>query len=304
MKILIIGAGVLGSNLAHSIKNGNDITILARNKTYDNLNKNGLIIKHKFGGKTTDYVNVIDKLEENDIYDVIFVVLRFSALDDIIQIIENNKSKNIVFVGNNMSVEKYMNMKNKNVLFAFFMAAGKKYDGYINSICLNKIEIGRTDGKNLSNEFIKSIFKDTKIKVIIENKMNDYLKTHACAVLPLVFASYKTKGNLKLIKKDTEYSLMIMDVIIEGYDVLKNLGYEILPKGEYENCVKKKKWCAFIYRFMFSNFIGELCISDHAMNARDEFILLENEFEKLKEKSKLETTAYDKLKLDFINYKG
>ena len=177
MKILIIGAGVLGSNLAHSIKNGNDITILARNKTYDNLNKNGLIIKHKFGGKTTDYVNVIDKLEENDIYDVIFVVLRFSALDDIIQIIENNKSKNIVFVGNNMSVEKYMNMKNKNVLFAFFMAAGKKYDGYINSICLNKIEIGRTDGKNLSNEFIKSIFKDTKIKVIIENKMNDYLKT-------------------------------------------------------------------------------------------------------------------------------
>ena len=27
MKILIIGAGVLGSNLAHSIKKGNDVTI-------------------------------------------------------------------------------------------------------------------------------------------------------------------------------------------------------------------------------------------------------------------------------------
>ena len=39
MKILIIGAGVLGSNLAHSLKNGNDITILARNKTYENLKK-------------------------------------------------------------------------------------------------------------------------------------------------------------------------------------------------------------------------------------------------------------------------
>ena len=302
MRILIIGAGVLGSNLAHSIKKGNDVTILARNKTYENLKNNGLIIKHKLGKKSVDHFNVIDKLDENDIYDVIFVVSRFSSLDSIVKIIEKNKSKNIVFVGNNMNAEKYMNIKDKNILFAFFMAAGKKYDGYINSICLNKIEIGRTDGKDISNEFINSIFKETKIKLTIENKMNDYLKTHACAVLPLVFASYKVDGNLKLLKKDKEYSLLIMDAIIEGYDVLKKLGYEILPKGEYENCVNKKEKCAFIYRFMFSNFIGKMCISDHAMSAREEFILLDNEFEKLKKKSKLETKVYDKLRLDFLNY--
>lgn len=304
MRILIIGAGVLGSNLAHSIKKGNDVTILARNKTYENLKNNGLIIKHKFGKKTVDHFNVIDKLDENDVYDCIFIVSRFSSLDSIVKIIEKNKSKNIVFVGNNMNAEKYINIKDKNVLFAFFMAAGKKYDGYINSICLNKIEIGRTDGKDISNEFIKSIFKETKIKLTIENKMNDYLKTHACAVLPLVFASYKVDGNLKLLKKDKEYSLLIMDAIIEGYDVLKKLGYEILPKGEYENCVNKKEKCAFIYRFMFSNFIGKMCISDHAMSAREEFILLDNEFEKLKKKSKLETKVYDKLRLDFLNYKN
>lgn len=301
MKILIIGAGVLGSNLAHSIKKGNDITILARNKTYENLKSNGLIIKHKLRKKTIDHFKVINKLEENDIYDVIFIVSRFSSLDSITPIIENNKSKNIVFVGNNMNAEKYMNLKDKNVLFAFFMAAGKKYDGYIDSICLNKIEIGRTDGKDISNEFIKSIFKDTKIKLIIDNKMNDYLKTHACAVLPLVFASYKVNGNLKLLKNDKKYSLKIMDAIIEGYNVLKKLGYEILPKGEYENCVNKKKMCAFIYRFMFSNFIGKMCISDHAMSAKEEFILLENEFEKLKKKAKIETKVYDELKMTLLN---
>lgn len=303
MRILVIGAGVLGSNLAHSIKKGNDITILARGKTYENLKNNGLVIKHKLRGKTVDYFNVIDKLDENDIYDVIFIVSRFSSLDDIVPIIKNNKSKNIIFVGNNISAEKYMNIKDKNVLFAFFMAAGKKYDGYINSVCLNKIEIGRVDGKNISDEFIKSIFKETKVKVIIENKMNDYLKSHVCAVFPLVFASYKTNGNLKLLKKDKEYSLLIMDAIIEEYDVLKKLGYEILPKGEYENCVNKKNLCAFIYRFMFSNFIGKLCISDHAMSAREEFVLLEKEFEKLKKKSKLETKVYDKLKIELLNSK-
>ena len=52
------------------------------------------------------------------------MVSRFSSLDSIVSIIENNKSKNIVFVGNNMCLKKYANIKNKNVLVAFFMAAG------------------------------------------------------------------------------------------------------------------------------------------------------------------------------------
>ena len=74
MKILIIGAGVLGSNLAHSLKKNNEITILARNKTYENLKNNGLIIKHKLKRKTVDHFNIINKLSDDDIYDVIFVV--------------------------------------------------------------------------------------------------------------------------------------------------------------------------------------------------------------------------------------
>lgn len=302
MKILIIGAGVLGSNLAHSLKKNNEITILARNKTYENLKNNGLIIKHKLKGKTVDHFNIINKLSDDDIYDVIFVVSRCSSLNTIIPIIENNNSKNIVFVGNNFTAEKYMNIKNKNVLFAFFSAAGKKYDGYIDSVCLNKITIGRTDGKNDDDEFINSIFEKTKVKVEIENKMNDYLKTHGCTILPLVFACYKVDGNLKLLKRDKEYSLLIMDAIIEGYDVLKKLGYEILPKGEYENCTNKKNFCAFIYRFLFSNFLGKMCLSDHAMSAKEEFILMENEFEQLKKKAGIETKVYDELKLSLLNY--
>ncbi len=85
---------------------------------------------------------------------------------------------------------------------------------------------------------------------------------------------------------------------------MKKLGYEILPKGEYEDCVNKKNLCTFIYRFIFFNFIGKICISDHAMSAREEVILLESEFEKLKKKSGLETKVYDELKLELLNYKG
>lgn len=138
MRVLIIGAGVLESNLAHSIQKENDVTLLAINETYKDLKENGLIIKHKLGKKTIDHFNIINKLE-----------------------------------------------------------------------------------------------------------------------------------------------------------------FEILPKGEYEICVNKKNLCAAIYRFMFSNFIGKVCISDHAMSAKEEFLILESEFEKLKNKTKV----YDKLKLELLNYK-
>lgn len=33
-----------------------------------------------------------------------------------------------------------------------------------------------------------------------------------------------------------------MDAIIEGYNVLRALGYEILPQGEYESCINKKNY--------------------------------------------------------------
>lgn len=66
----------------------------------------------------------------------------------------------------------------KMILFAFFMDAGKKDDGYINSICLNKIEIGRVDSKDISNEFIllESEFEKLKEKSGIETKVYDELK--------------------------------------------------------------------------------------------------------------------------------
>ena len=51
MRILIIRADVLGSNLAHSLKKNNDITILARNTTHENIKNNGLVIKHKLERK-------------------------------------------------------------------------------------------------------------------------------------------------------------------------------------------------------------------------------------------------------------
>ena len=48
MRILVYGAGVLGSNLASNLcKAKKDVTILARRKWAENIKKNGLKVKNK-----------------------------------------------------------------------------------------------------------------------------------------------------------------------------------------------------------------------------------------------------------------
>ena len=302
MKILIYGAGVLGCNLAHTLfesrfKSKDEITLLARGYWFDEIKNNGLTIKHRLKFKTTnDKINVINKLKENDFYDVIFVVMQFIQIESIIDILNKNVSKNIVLVGNNLDTDKFLNLlKNKNVLFGFFKAAGNKSQNKINSISLNKITIGRTDNKNADNDFISEIFKNTKIKAEIENKMNDWLKCHMAFVLPVFYACYYSGLNLKNIKNDKIFIYKIIDAIKEGYDILGKLGYDKLPEEDYKAVSQNRRKCYIFFKICCSTFLGNLMATEHSISGKNEMIALANEFNKLKEKANINTPNLDEL---------
>lgn len=54
MNVLVYGAGVLGSYLAHVLaRGGNEVSLLARGKRAEELEKDGLVIRHYFQRKTT-----------------------------------------------------------------------------------------------------------------------------------------------------------------------------------------------------------------------------------------------------------
>jgi Ketopantoate reductase len=284
MRILVYGAGVLGCNLAHLLyKSQKDVTLLARGSWYEEIKRNGVTIKHKFRFRNTnDKISVINSLTEGDAFDVIFVALQYTQLESIIPILNQNLSKNIVFIGNNTSAKEYVDLlKEKNVLFGFFSAGGKRNSKYVESFYLNEMTIGRIDNSHESDEWIRCIFQGTKMRITIENKMNDWLKSHVAFILPFVYAAYYTDYDYRKIKKNKAFLYEIIDSVREYYDALKELGYEVLPESDYQFVTSQKIKCYMFLKLCCYTALGDLCVCDHAKNGKNEMIKLNDEFRKL-----------------------
>ena len=284
MKILVYGAGVLGCNLARNLfRAGKDVTLLARGNWAEEIRKNGLRIKDKFSPRTSvSRIPVVTELAPDDRYDVIFVVLRYTQLDSALDTLRTNRTKNIVFVGNNVrAAETAARLPEKNVLFAFALSAGHREPDRVVSIDLKKITIGQLPGAVSNVGLIEKIFGGTKYKVVYEPNMEDYLLCHAAFVLPAAFACYKTDGDLKKLKGDTAYLERLIDANIEGYRAIRTAGHDILPKADADFESKKyRKTCLRFFKLMCATSLGKLCASDHAMNAIDEMSALNRDIKK------------------------
>ncbi len=102
LKICIYGAGVIGSIFAGKLAlAGNDITILARGKRFEEIKTGGITLANPKTQKIEQVsVVVIDTLLAEDAFDYIIVAMQRTQVDDILPVLAKNCSKNIVFVVN------------------------------------------------------------------------------------------------------------------------------------------------------------------------------------------------------------
>lgn len=306
MKILVFGAGVLGCNLARNLfRAGKEVTLLARGNWAEEIQKNGLQIKDKFLPKVSvSRIPVVTELAPEDVYNVIFVVVRYTQIDSILEALRANPTKNIVFIGNNVRTRALAaSLPEKNVLFAFASSAGHRERTQVNSVDLKKITIGQLLGTPSNEQLIGQIFDGTKYKVAYEPNMEDYLLCHAAFVLPVAFACYKVDGDLKKLKGNTAYFQRMINANIEGYRAIRNAGHEILPIEDKDfESEKYSKTCLRFFKLMCATGLGKICASDHAMNATDEMSALNRDLKQFFEENGAKYPVWKELEQDAGKY--
>jgi 2-dehydropantoate 2-reductase len=119
---------VIGSTYAIKfIKAGFKVTTLARSNRLKTLKENGLQYNENHSIKCVK-VDIIETLEPSDIYDYIFVPVKYEQAESAFLALKDNQSKNIITMINNpKGYSAWENIVGKGKLLPAFPSAG----GYI-----------------------------------------------------------------------------------------------------------------------------------------------------------------------------
>lgn len=309
LKILVIGAGVLGSYLTHSLCKGeNEVTLVARGNRKAELEEKGLVIEHKLKKQTTvDRPIIVEKVEAQEEYDAAFIAMQFGQMKNMLKLAAEINTDCLVLVGNNMDalgMEKQIQSYSQNpktVFFGFQSTGGRREDGKVISVSMSKsgaMTIGLAKGEpdERQKKKLQEIFAPIGYELKWNNNMDVWLKCHMAFILPVAFVCYATDCDLR--KSNRTQRRMILDAALEANELLKSLGYEV-PKEEWESYrpgVKRKLTAAMLF-IMAKTVIGDLAAADHCKNAREEMKLINDSFEELKKRNpKMSMANWDKLK--------
>lgn len=252
MKILIYGAGVLGSVLGQLLmQEKHEITFLARGKRADQLERDGLVIRHHFQRKTTtDRPRVIRALEASDRYDLIFTVMKYSDIQAVLPVLAANVSEHILMVGNNPNIAATENelrqtsSGEKHLAFGFQVGGGvRKENGTVVSLRFGKGQLiaGGLRGEPAFLPLLQEAFANSKAKLTLHSDIDGWLKNHMIPIVPLNAAVYVHDGDLKAVARDKRLLKQIIDAMGEGFDRLEAAGYPMVPAGQAKIIRRYKK---------------------------------------------------------------
>jgi 2-dehydropantoate 2-reductase len=300
MRILVFGAGVLGSYLAHVlVRGGNDVTVLARGKRAEQLKKDGLVIRHYFQRKNTvDEVKVIHELQSDDFYDLVFVVMKYNDFPSVLPILAENQSQNIVLVGNNadahgmQSVLQEKSIVKKNVVFGFQLSGGLREESG-RMICIRgggQMVLGSMDGEIPIKPLLETAFKYVKYKLAYHEDMDAWLKSHIVTIVALNSVSFLHDGDLKKVSKDKKLLKQAILVMDEGFQILEKLGYAITPANQV-NVIRKHRQIVY-YGLKIIHKLPFMKLVDGSFS---EIAALFDSFAKLKQQLNIATPNWDDL---------
>ncbi|WP_019910070.1 ketopantoate reductase family protein [Paenibacillus sp. HW567] len=286
-RILIVGAGVIGSVYAlRFAQSGLDVTILARGKRLKTLQREGL--KYNVCGTNKQIsIKTIETLDDVDIYDFIFVSVRYDQSEAALSAIQHNRSKTIVTLTNTIGYELWLNIVGDRLLPGFPGAGGDiKEDVLYAQFGSEKHQgtiFGEIDGQITERvKELAQLFKSVGLHYEVQKDIQAFHISHtALAIVNKHF--YTDDGMVSLEKARSESILIkIATAIKHNIHLIEQAGIPVIPPetkamGELPNNDIISR-----YRHMLSNdFIIDVKLGNHAISQKAEIMLLDQMFQSM-----------------------
>ena len=297
MRILIFGAGPLGSLLAARLhQGGQDGTLLARGQRLLDLKKQDICLK-SWTTQEEEFIPVrlIDNLDPGDCYDLILVVMRKNSAIKALPILKANSSKQIAFLMNNAAGPDLLvdALGQDRVLIGFPGAAGYRDEHKI--VHLNGepgrpmvVYLGEPGGGETDRvtRIAEEIGKGKFIQVVIQPQMDAWSKYHVALLFPSLAPAFYLCNHDRLRVADTRDAVVLAyRAMKEGFSVLKKLGYPITPKSLNRFLWLPEPVVVAYLQKLLRNPRMEIAMERHAKAARDEIAQLIDEFMVLVDRS-------------------
>jgi len=293
-RILVIGAGVNGSVCSAALHTaGYDVTVLARGKRLEELQKGGIEIEDPLKGtRTVTHVPVVDRLASEDIYEYVLVVVRKNQVRDLLPVLAQNQSQSVVFMVNTaLGPDEWIAaLGAKRVMLGFAFAGGRREGSLIRAMRTRgqRTPFGEANGA-ITDRLTRlvSILSRAGLKAKAIPDMPDWLVTHAAMVAPLGILVLKHGCDTYALARSRKDMGMLTDALRETLAVLRANGRRIVPYSTVLLDVLPRFVVTSFFRALLSSKFGEIGAGWHCSQAPDEMFQLARELRDLVEQSRL-----------------
>jgi 2-dehydropantoate 2-reductase len=308
MKVAVLGPGAMGSIFAAMfVQAGHSVTLIARGRRLSTLREKGLWMKqaNRSVAYKVDDIEVLDELKANDYYDIVFVTVQRSQIEQVIPLLCASTCKKIVLMFNCASGASQWDEKlgAKRVFWGFPAALGEIIDGVTNYTLLpgylrfaQITTLGRSRGPiDAPLKEIESLFHAAGLPAVCTDNMDAWLKTHAAFMAPLIASGY-IREKCSGFQFSMRESKLVSTAIKECFEVLRRLGIRPVPFNmRLFGYVPLILFYPVLWLAFSNNFVKQ-ALFGHAGHAATEAEILFDELEDLASKTKFQMLAMKKLR--------
>jgi 2-dehydropantoate 2-reductase len=285
MRILVVGAGVIGSVYAGKLlQAGHEVVLLARGARLQDLRGQGLVLEEaETGQRTVLPVPAVASARPDDPYDLVLVPVRRDQMTGVLPgLADLDGGPDVLFFGNAAGrVGELRQALGQRAVFGFPAAGGTRDGAVIRYVLIRqqKTMVGEPGGATTARiRRLSSMFGEAGLPTKVSHDVEGWLAGHAAFVVPIAFALYRVGTDAARLAADGGNLRLMVRATRQALGALRAAGNAEIPGNlKVLYLLMPEMFAVRYWRRVLSSPRGELWFAAHSRAAPEEMTSLAGE---------------------------